>query len=262
MVFGRWQNMVKRWIYYILIFSIYCFSFGVAVAQDPNTIKLKSFTPAPTNPAPTGTRPTGAGVNTPIPTDSTVDPSCTASNRGFASDCVSEGLAIQMSKPRYLVDTSLCTGGVMRPVYNSGFVPPDLVNLQETIGGEFWVWRDDQFYNKCKTDDLRQMLTAVENTYKNCVAFVAHGYRSYAQQQALWDSDPDDCYANPNSCGTAPAGKSLHQGGIGIDLYCMIKNNATGEWDMNNIPDSFTNKAKDFNFHRPLPGDPPHFNGI
>lgn len=257
--------MVKRWIYYILIFLIYCFSLDVAVAQDPNTIKLKSFTPAPTKVItriPSQLPNSTPGVSVPVPTSGNIDSACTASNRGFAADCVSEGLALQMPKPRYLIDTSLCTGGVMRPVYNSGFVPPDLVNLQEIIGGEFWVWRDDQFYNKCKIDDLRQMLTEVENTYKNCVAFVAHGYRSYAQQQALWDNDPDDCHANPNSCGTAPAGKSLHQGGIGVDLYCMVKNSLTGDWDMENIPDSFTGKAPQFSFHRPLPNDPPHFNGL
>ena len=237
-------------------------------AQDPYTIKFKSFTPAPTRtPTITPVRtPTGLPTVNTQPTIPGSNPACFLSNRGFASDCAVVSRQLQLPKPRYLKDTSLCTDANMYPYFKPTFVPPDLVNLKQSIGNQFWVWRDDSMYNKCKIDDLRRMLAVVEKTYNNCVAFVAHGYRSYAEQEGLWNTY-QSCLASNNPINrcyqAAPPGRSLHQGGIGIDLYCMELNPVTRTWDMNNIPDSFTSRVPQFNFHRPLPGsDPPHFNGL
>lgn len=241
-------------VFLILLFTISTY----AQDTDPNTIKLKSFTPAPSKtPAILPTNPTG--VVSPIPTNSNIDPSCTASNRGFVSDCSVIGMNLQQPKPRYLTDTSLCTEAMMYPYYKSSFVSPDLVNLHDAIGDRFWVKGDGSveiLYNKCKIDDLANLLQFVEENY-NCISFVGYGYRSFSEQQSLWNSR--GCATNPG-CGVATPGRSLHQGGIAVDLFCMEWNGI--EWVLNDIPDSFTNNTKDFNFHRPLPEDPPHFNGI
>ncbi|OGG03683.1 hypothetical protein A2W14_01410 [Candidatus Gottesmanbacteria bacterium RBG_16_37_8] len=146
----------------------------------------------------------------------------------------------------------------MYPFYNSSFVPPDLTNLNNALGNEFWVYNSSIKYNKCKTDDLKKMLKYIVNNY-DCEPFVAFGYRSYAEQEALWRGK--NCATNPN-CGVAPPGKSLHQAGIAVDLFCAVLSGGNLV-DFNNIPDAFTGKEGDYKYNRPLPGfDPPHFNGL
>ena len=227
---------------------------------DPATIKFKSFTPPPTR-TPTIT-PTSAASPTPV---SPTDPggngggdSCTPSNRGLQSDCDAMGLSLQMPKPRYLKDTSLCTQSTMYPFYNSSFVPPDLSNLNNALGNEFWVYNANIKYNTCLASDLKKMLKYIVSNY-DCEPFVAYGYRSYAEQEGLWRGK--NCDTNPN-CGVAPPGKSLHQAGIAVDLFCAVLSG--GDLiDFYNIPDDFTGLEADFNFNRPLRTyDPPHFNGL
>lgn len=237
------------------LFLLQSFTFAQE-PTDPSTIKLKSFTPIPTK-TPLPTRilvPTAPPGQPTIPNSNSA---CFLSNRGLSSDCAVVGKSLLNPKPRYLKDTSLCTDAYMYPYYRATFEPPDMVDLRSEIGGEFWVKNAEMPYNKCKIEDLKRMLRYVETHY-HCVTFVGYGYRSYQEQEAIWNSK--GCATNP-LCGAAPPGRSLHQGGIALDLFCAHMNGT--QLVLEDIPDDFTGKAGNFNYHRPLPhSDAPHFNGL
>lgn len=251
----------------LFLFTLY------ASAQEDKSIKFGSFTPEmTTTPSPvpseepltqsprneenppggdTGTLPTtpprvpGIPSVTPIrrPTPTmTPDPSY----------CRQIGLTLYTPQPRFM-NSTLCSSGAIAPPYSSSFVPRNLVNLQNALGSRYWVRdRGTQIRGEAITN-LKPFLDYLKTV--SCVPMVAYGYRDYNFQSYLFDTR--NCSVNPG-CGVAPPGKSVHQAGIAVDLFCA-KMGRDGSISIDRVPEQAIQNAKRWNMIHPVSWDTPHF---
>ena len=258
----------------VLIFFINLLLLGkiqVVAQTPPKTIKLGTFSPPPTR-TPTRT-PTKTPTRTPtsavptitgqIPTSSATDsPEPTNSddgggnNGGDPADCAKIGLSMYVPQPRFLESTTLCEQGTIWPPYLPSFVPSNLTNLDNALGVQFWVRTNSIKIKSGITGNLASFLEYMEKQ-PGCTVFVGYGYRSYAEQEGLWYGN--DCPTNPG-CGVAPPGKSSHQAGIALDLFCaeMIGSDI----NLKVVPAAAITNAKNFDFIHPVSWDTPHFIGL
>ena len=243
---------------------------AAAQTEDPKSIKLKSFSPPPTHtPAATltlvptktppavgtitGTVPTGStnlptGGQTPTPTEAT-------GGSGNPEDCAKIGLSMFVPQPRFLERTTLCDKGTIWPPYTSSFIPRDMVNLTKALGGKYWVRRNDIIFKSGLVSNLSDLLGYIS---KFCEPFVGFAYRSYAEQEGLFYGK--SCPTNPG-CGVAPPGKSTHQSGIAVDLFC-IELSGSNIVRMFEAPTASITNSRSFDFIHPVSWDTPHFVGL
>lgn len=166
--------------------------------------------------------------------------------------CRQIGLPLYTPQPRFM-NSTLCSSGAIAPPYGSSFVPRNLVNLQDALGSRYWV-RDRGTQIRGETiANLKLFLDYLKTL--SCVPMVAYGYRDYNFQSYLFDTR--NCSVNPG-CGVAPPGKSVHQAGIAIDLFCA-KMGRDGSISIDRVPDTAIQNAKQWNMIHPVSWDTPHF---
>ena len=241
----------------IIFLNILLISKARVLAQiPPKSIKLGSFTPPPTRtPTATPTRtPTLIPSGPPAPSE--VPEPSGGNGGGNPAECAKLGLSMFSPQPRFLEQTTLCELGVIWPPYSPSFVPSNLTNLYNATGGKFWQRVNSIMIKSGIVSDLTGLLKYIDNQ-PGCALFIGYGYRSYAEQEGLWKGN--NCATDPG-CGVAPPGKSTHQAGIALDLFCAEMRGA--EIILKTVPASAIANARNFNFIHPITWDTPHFIGL
>lgn len=244
----------------ILIFIInllFLTRIQVLAQIPPRSIKLGSFTPPPTRtPTVTPTRTPTLMPSEPPPPSEAPEPPGGGNGGGNPADCALLGLSMFSPQPKFLEQTTLCEQGVIWPAYPSSFVPSNLTNLYNAMGGKFWQRVNTIQIKSGIVPDLTGLLKYIDNS-PGCTLFIGYGYRSYQEQDSLWKGN--NCATNPG-CGVAPPGKSTHQAGIALDLFCAEMSGSSIILKV--VPASAIANARNFNFIHPVSWDTPHFVGL
>ena len=215
--------------------------------NPPKSIKLGSFTPPPTR-TPT------LIPSEPPPSEAPEPPG--DNGTGNPAECAKLGLSMFSPQPRFLEQTTLCELGVIWPPYSPSFVPSNLTNLYNATGGKFWQRVNSIMIKSGIVSDLTGLLKYIDNQ-PGCALFIGYGYRSYAEQEGLWKGN--NCATDPG-CGVAPPGKSTHQAGIALDLFCAEMRGS--DIVLKGVSQSSIDNARNFNFIHPVDWDTPHFVGL
>ena len=149
----------------ILIFIInllFLAKFQVLAQNPPKSIKLGSFTPPPTRtPTVTPTRTPTLMPSAPPPSDAPEPPG--GNGGGNPADCALLGLSMFTPQPKFLEQTTLCEQGVIWPAYPPSFVPSNLTNLYNAMGGKFWQRVNTIMIKSGIVSDLTGLLKYIEN---------------------------------------------------------------------------------------------------
>lgn len=249
-------------IFIVIVFNIFFISHFIVLAQDePGGLELRSFTPPPTRTRTPTTTPTLLPIETIAPTfqaEATPTPVDGSIGDGFIAnpqDCEYIGMGFYNPQPRFL-NRTMCSEGTFWPPFEPDYNPNNLVNLNNALGGKFWVRVNSIVMRDEVISNLEKLLKYMER--QGCVPFIGYAYRSYQEQLGLWQGK--NCANNP-SCGVAPAGKSMHQAGIAADLFCAgISGGSLVELKV--VPQSAIDNALNFGYVHPVTWDTPHFVGL
>lgn len=237
---------------FIVFFAKHFFPAYISAADDPASIKFKTFKPTIVTATPTySVRPTDDPSYSPPPIPPTSTPPPIPPPFG-GYYCRTKGLGLYFQQVRFL-NSDLCSDGSIAPSYPESFVPANLDNTQSALGTNYWV-RDPSTLLKSEIiPALRNFLDYLKTN--GCIPQIAYGYRSFAFQKYLWELR--GCATNPN-CGVAYPGNSAHQSGVTMDIYCS-RLNIYNQVEIFPMPARFFTESYNFGLIHPIDWDTGHF---
>ena len=172
---------MKKWFVFIVFIIIVNTSLIVKISvfaqgNDYPAIKFRSFTPYPTAtypPIPSNMITNNTTVNYPTTTPVNLYPIITSTTN---QSCEAKGFGYFTPQPSKL-QTFLCSDGSIEPKYGPQFLPNNLVNVHNALGGLYWVRDRTTLINRDMVSNLKSFLDFIKT--QGCVPMLAYGYRSY-----------------------------------------------------------------------------------